>query len=188
MDDKVKAIARPAASRSLREAIHRARLEEAELISQAADWRDSEIARLEILKAELEDVFAEVPQSDDRFELALVPSRPARLWIDLFTYVSIDDRDGDYLLVRNSENGRRTLFSSGSAAETADRITRYVAHEIVRRERQEAALLEPIERADTTEDADEPESSKAGLVIAAFAIGLMTGAGGLLAAVWLSIP
>lgn len=188
MDEKVKAIARPAASRSLREAIGQARVEEAERISESADWRDSEIARLEILKAELEDVFAQVPQTDDRFELVLVPSRPARLWIDLFTYAVVGEDDGDYLLVRSSDNGRRTLFSSGSAAAMADRITRYMAHEIVRRERQEAAILEPIERSDLYLDAPETERSRAGLVLAAFLIGILAGAGGLLAAVWLSIP
>ena len=72
----------------------------------------------------------------------LVPSRPARLWIDLFTYATVDD-SGAYLFVRNSESGRRTLFSSSNVADIADRITRYMAHEIVRRERMEAALAEP---------------------------------------------
>jgi hypothetical protein len=187
MDKDVKAIARPAESRSLREAVRQARLEEAELIGRAADRRDSEIARLEILKAELEDVFAQVPKGDDRFELALVPSRPARLWIDIFTYAAVDEVSGDYVLVRNSESGRRTLFSSASAAETADRITRYMAQEIVRRERREAALLEPIERHDA--EAEAPGgSSGVGVVIAAFVIGLLAGAGGLIAAVWLSVP
>jgi hypothetical protein len=187
MDEKVKAIARPAASRSLREAIGQARIEEAERIGESADWRDSEIARLEILKAELEDVFAQVPQSDDRFELVLVPSRPARLWIDLFTYAVVGEGGGDYLLVRSSDAGRRTLFSSASASAMADRVTRYIAHEIVRRERQEAALLEPIVRPDYVEEPEEP-TSRTGLIVAAFLVGILAGAGGLLAAVWLSIP
>ncbi|ODA66992.1 hypothetical protein A7A08_02289 [Methyloligella halotolerans] len=187
MDEKVKAIARPAASRSLRQAIGQARVEEAERISESADWRDSEIARLEILKVELEDVFAQVPQTDDRFSLVLVPSKPARLWIDLFTYAVVAEGEGDYLLVRSSDAGRRTLFSSPSASAMADRITRYIAHEIVRRERQEAALLEPIVRPEYSEEPEEPRS-RAGLVIAAFVIGILAGAGGLLAAVWLSIP
>ena len=101
----------------------------------SADHRDGEIARLELLKAELEAVFAELPRHDDRFNLVLVPSRPARLWIDLFTYAAVDDASGAYLFVRNSESGRRTLFSSNNVADIADRITRYMAQEIVRRER-----------------------------------------------------
>ena len=72
--------------------------EEAYRLDETADNRDSEIARLELLKAELQSVFADVPAHDDRFSLTLVPSRPARLWIDVFTYVCVDDENGTYLL------------------------------------------------------------------------------------------
>jgi hypothetical protein len=184
MDESVKTLARPAASRSLREAIRKARLEEAEQLDRTADLRDGEIARLELLKSELETVFAELPSHDDRFSLALVPSRPARLWIDLFTYAAIDDGSGAYLFVRNSENGRRTLFSSTNVTDMADRVTRYVAREIVRRERLEAALIEPARSA----SGEGSLGAGMGIVIAAFAIGLLTGAVGLFAAVWLSVP
>jgi hypothetical protein len=187
MEESAKSIARPAASRSLREAIRKARLEEAERLDLAADHRDGEIARLDLLKAELEAVFAELPNYDDRFNLVLVPSRPARLWIDLFTYAVIDDASGAYLFVRNSENGRRTLFSSRNVADVADRITRYMAHEIVHRERLEASLIGPSGPARL---GSEPARRGAGLgvVIAAFAIGILTGAAGLLVAAWLTAP
>ncbi|MGK2923027.1 MAG: hypothetical protein ACSLE4_09610 [Methyloceanibacter sp.] len=187
MEESVKAIARPAASRSLREAIRKARLDEAERLDVTADHRDGEIARLELLKAELETVFAEIPKQDDRFNLTLVPSRPARLWIDLFTYVAIDDGSGAYLFIRNSENGRRTLFSASNVADVTDRITAYMAQEIVRRERMEAAILEPGPRQKLFA---EPERSGpgTGVVLSAFIIGLLTGAAGLFAAVWLSVP
>jgi hypothetical protein len=186
MEENAKSIARPAASRSLSEAIRKARLEEAEDLDRTADLRDSEIARLELLKADLETVFAELPPHDDRFNLALVPSRPARLWIDLFTYAAIDEASGAYLFVRNSEEGRRTLYSSTNVADMADRITRYVAREIVRRERLEAALAEAprIEPLTTPR----PSGINIGVVIAAFAVGLLAGAAGLFAAVWLTAP
>lgn len=186
MEDNVKMIARPAANRSLREAIRSARLEEAERLDATADTRDGEIARLELLKAELESVFAELPQKDDRFNLVLAPSRPARLWIDLFTYVAIDDSSEAYLFIRNSESGRRTLFSANTVAEMADRITNYMAQEIVRRERMEAALLDTAPYRRTAVIAK--ESSGTGIVLAAFIIGVITGATGLFAAVWLSVP
>jgi hypothetical protein len=187
MEESAKSIARPAASRSLREAIRKARLDEADRLDRSADHRDGEIARLELLKAELEAVFAEIPDHDDRFNLVLVPSRPARLWIDLFTYAALDDASGAYLFVRNSESGRRTLFSSSNVADMADRITRYMAQEIVRRERIEAALVEPGRMGSIgTELA--PRGAAMGVVIAAFAIGMLTGAAGLLVAVLLSAP
>jgi hypothetical protein len=185
MEESVKAIARPAASRCLREAIRKARLEEAERLDVTADTRDGEIARLELLKAELETVYAEIPKQDDRFNLTLVPSRPARLWIDLFTYVAIDESSCAYLFIRNSENGRRTLYSANNVADIADRITSYMAQEIVRRERMEAALLDAGPRRMA-----EPERSgpSMGVVLSAFVVGLLTGAVGLFAAVWLSLP
>jgi len=188
MDDTVKAIARPAATRSLREAIRKARLEEAGRLDATADGRDSEMARLELLKFELETVFADLPAHDDRFCLTLVPSRPARLWIDVFTYAAIDEGSGAYLFIRNSESGRRTLFSSASVGDMADRITSHLAREIVRRERQEAALLEPVQREDRAQDVEAPGGGGTGVVVAAFVIGLLTGAAGLFAAVWLTVP
>ncbi|MGH6735862.1 MAG: hypothetical protein ACRECX_07245 [Methyloceanibacter sp.] len=186
MEETAKAIARPAASRSLREAIRKARLDEAERLDVTADLRDGEMARLELLRAELETIFAEIPKQDDRFNLALVPSRPARLWIDLFTYVAVDEGSGAYLLVRNSENGRRTLFSANNVADMAERITKHVAHEIVRRERLETALVESGRR-EKLVDTEPAGSGGMGVVVAAFVVGVITGAAGLFAAVWLSI-
>lgn len=187
MEEKGKALARPAASQSLREAIRKARLEEADRLDVTADRRDSEIARLELLRSELEPVFAEIPSGDDRFNLVLAPSRPARLWIDLFTYATVDEGSGVYLFVRNSENGRRTLYSSPNVADMADRITRYMAHEIVRRERFDAALSGMLP---TDKPAVEMPraSSGMGVVVWAFLIGLLTGAAGLFATIWLSVP
>lgn len=187
MEEKGKALPRPAASLSLREAIRKARLDEAELLEGTADRRDGEITRLELLRAELEAVFAEIPSHDERFNLVLVPSRPARLWIDLFTYAAMDEGSGAYLFVRNSENGRRTLFSSTNVADMSDHIIRYMAREIVRRERLDAALTGP----DTSEKAVIATQSRGpgmSVVVSAFLIGLLTGAVGLFAAVWLSAP
>jgi hypothetical protein len=188
MDDTVKGIARPAATRSLHEAVRKARVEEAYRLDETADVRDTEIARLDLLKAELESVFAEVPANDERFTLMLVPSRPARLWIDLFTYAAVDETSGAYLFIRNSESGRRTLYSTASASEMADRITSYVAHEIVRKERLEAALLEPLTREEQPQAAHAPARLGLGVVVSAFIIGLLTGAAGLFAAAWLATP
>ena len=185
MDNNVKAIARPAASRSLREAIGKARLEEAKRLDRTADHRDGEIARLELLKAELDAVFSDIPNYDDRFNLALVPSRPARLWIDLFTYVTVDEGANAYLFMRNSENGRRTLFRATNVVEAADRITDYVAGEIVRRERMDAALVQNGVLPQNAYVEPNPRLNTR-MVVLGFVVGLLTGAVGLFAAVWLS--
>ncbi|ODS01310.1 hypothetical protein AUC68_00075 [Methyloceanibacter methanicus] len=87
--------------------------------------------------------------------------------------------------MRNSENGRRTLFRATNVVETADRITDYVAGEIVRRERMEAGLLQPAIRPHGT-DAEPKPRLNTRMVILSFIVGLLTGAVGLFAAVWLS--
>ena len=187
MDRSAKVLNHPAASRSLREAIRRARLEEAERLDEAADHRDGEFARLELLKSELEAVFADIPKNDDRFSLALVPSRPARLWIDLFTYVSVEEGTNVYLFMRNSEDGRRTLFRTTNVAEMADRIADYVARQIVQRERIEEAIgRKSVPYQDAP--ADPKPKFNARVVVMSFIIGMLTGAVGLFAAVWLTAP
>jgi hypothetical protein len=70
----------------------------------------------------------------------------------------------------------------------ADRITSYVAHEIVRRERLEAALLEPLTREERPPVATPPAGLGLGVVVSAFIIGLLTGAAGLFAVAWLTTP
>jgi hypothetical protein len=61
-----------------------------------------------------------------------------------------------------------------------------MAREIVRRERLEGALAEPPR----PETFTRPPASGAGMgvVVAAFAIGLLAGAAGLFATVWLTAP
>ena len=187
MERSAKVLNHPAASRSLREAVRRARLEEAERLDKAADRRDGEFARLELLKSELEVVFADIPKNDDRFSLALVPSRPARLWIDLFTYVSVEEETNVYLFMRNSEDGRRTLFRTTNVAEMADRIADYVARQIVQRERIEEAIgRKSVPYQDAP--ADPKPKFNARVVVMSFIIGMLTGAVGLFAAVWLTAP
>ena len=63
-----------------------------------------------------------------------------------------------------------------------------MAHEIVRRERAEAALLEPLTREEQPQAAPPPARLGMGVVVAAFIIGLLTGAAGLFAAAWLVTP
>ena len=66
-------------------------------------------------------------------------------------------------------------------------ITGYMAREIVRRERLEAALIEPL-REERAASPQAPARLGMSVVVAAFIIGLLTGAAGLFAAAWLTTP
>jgi hypothetical protein len=70
----------------------------------------------------------------------------------------------------------------------ADRITSYMAREIVRRERLEAALIEPLNREERPPSPQAPARLGISVVVSAFIIGLLTGAAGLFAAAWLTTP
>lgn len=168
-----------AESGSLREAISQARLDEAHEIDGELDMRSSEIARLEILKESLQKLFDDIPRDEDRFELALVPSTPARLWIDMLSYVEMYGDCEYYRLIRNARSGRTVLVETSDVGVMRGRITEYVARQIVARERQLSGL------------ADMPKATgrrrrrvRAGLILAAFVLGALAGAAGLFAAGW----
>ena len=165
-----------APSRSLREAILHERIKEAESLDRVAERRSSELARLEILEASLEQVFHEIPQNDDRFELILTPGKPARLWIDMFTHVVMDRAARSYRLIWNSEKGRKILAESDDVAEICERVMDYVAGQIVARERQLAGLADFAPSASVV---NLPRRWSAAAMFWAFALGLLAGACGL---------
>ena len=173
METSENKLLQPAPSRSLREALREARIREAESLDQSADRRSTELARLEVLKAELEELFEELPESDDRFALMLVPSTPARLWVDLFCAVVYEPSTEVYRLVHNGRQGRKVLAETADVGDMADRIVDYVAQQIMARERELEGRVEPR--------LPERPRSRAGLAVSAFVIGLLTGAAGLLA-------
>lgn len=167
-------------SQTLRDAIRQARVTEAEKIDAELDSRSAELARLEILRGDLDRLFEEIPGEDDRFELALVPTAPARLWIDMFTYVAMDSAAESYRLVRNDRDGRRVLFESGDVGEMRSRIADYIARKIVERERISSGLADLPRSASARK-----QRSSAGLVFMAFLFGILTGVAGLMALGWL---
>lgn len=170
MKKSAKSPDQPASATSLREAIHLARLQEAEQIDSTVDHRSTEMARLEVLHAAVEHVFDDIPLEDDRFSLALVPSRPARLWIDIMTYVAVDNSGEIYRMIRNEGTGRRVLIESDDVGVMAGRITEYVAREIVSRERHASGFS--YDRVMT----GRRHKGRAGVAIAGFIIGLLAGA------------
>jgi len=173
-----KKLDQPATATSLREAIHMARVQEAEELDSSVDRRSTEMARLEMLFVAVEDVFDDIPFEDDRFNLALVPSKPARLWIDIMTYVAMDNSGEIYRMIRNEGTGRKVMVETEDVGVMAGRITEFVAREIVARERHTSGF--DYDRV----PARRKRKGRTGLVISAFIIGILTGVAGLLAVGW----
>lgn len=194
-DDKTAAAA---PVRSLKEAIRKARMAQAERTDAMIDLRAAEITRLELLLEEVEALLT--PMEGDaarfdlaQFDLALTQGQTPRLWIDMLAFVAMGRDRKTYRFVRDTRSGRQLLAESGDAKDVARAVLDYVAHQIIEREKALADLpateLEP--RPGFPAVADAPHASEAPLaparrrsgwaVACAFLLGAAAGAAGLLA-------
>ncbi len=122
-------------SERLQAALREARQTEAERQDVIVDLREAEIARLELLQDALEDVFADVPPDNDLLECTLHPGSPPRLWVDVLAHVTMGRDKRTYRFVKDTRYGRQTILETANLEEMADRITAYVAHRIIERQR-----------------------------------------------------
>lgn len=120
---------------ALRLALRRARVEAAERTDVVVDMRAAELARLELLKDDLEPVFAQVPRDVDLFDLGLSQGERPRLFIDMVTFVEMGRDKRSYRLMRDGRHGRAVAAESPDADVIVDAVTAYVARRLVERER-----------------------------------------------------
>ena len=73
----------------LKDALRKARLDQAEHTGTVIDLRDAELARLELLDEALDPVFAEIPSEVDLFERGISRGESPRLWIDAVSHVAM---------------------------------------------------------------------------------------------------
>lgn len=91
--------------------------------------------RLDALAQSLRSVYAEIPKvakaRQDAFTFALLPGKPPRFWIDLTSFVVMTDGGQYFHFMKDTRDGRVTLFESDSLEDTANAVTDYVAERIV---------------------------------------------------------
>ncbi len=119
----------------LRTAIREARLAEADRSDVIVALRDGEIARLDLLREELEEVFAEIPEDVDLIACEILPGNPPRMWVDVLAYVVMGPDKRTYRFLKSVRHGRQVLHETTSVQDMAGRITAYVAHRLIERER-----------------------------------------------------
>ena len=179
--------------RSLKAAVHKARVEEAERTDVIVHLHAAEAARLELLREALAPVFAEIPADAVQFEPVLQKGDPPRLWIDIVAYVVMGRDRQTYRFLQDTRLGRKILLESADLDATADGVTAYLAKRLVEREKALASVEVAPQQPQRTPEAPEPEPQRSGGggKFLAFLFGVMVGAAGLYGAAplvgqWLS--
>lgn len=98
------------------------------------DLRDAHRMRLELLAAELEPVFADVPRDIDNFDFVISSGLQPRLWIDATSHVALGRDRRTFRFVRDTRIGRVVLAESSDPKRVAEQVTRYIAERIVERQ------------------------------------------------------
>jgi hypothetical protein len=119
----------------LRDALHRARQQEADREDVIVDLREAEIARLELLQDALSEVFEDVPEDTDLLECSLIAGTPPRLWIDVLGHVVMGRDKRTYRFLKDTRYGRQVILETTNLDEMSNRVTEYVAHRLIERER-----------------------------------------------------
>lgn len=119
----------------LRDALRRARIEQAERTGVVVDLRDAEIARLDLLNEALDPLFAGVPEGVEVFDRGISHGDTPRLWIDVVAHVGMGRDKRTYRFLQDTRFGRRVIAESPDTAEIVEAVTRYVAQRLIERER-----------------------------------------------------
>ena len=122
-------------------ALRSARLAEAAHFEAITNIRDAATLRLQVLKDDLEPIVEARRETDEFIDLALVPGTPPRLWIDMVAYVFMAPDPRTYRFCQDTASGQRVLCETADRAEAAERITAYIAHRVIDRQRH---IVEPL--------------------------------------------
>lgn len=124
-----------AANGRLAEAIREVKNAVADRDDVVVDIREAQLSRLELLAEDLKPVFADIPQDDDRFDLAISSGAQPRLWIDSVAHVTMGRDRRTYRFLRDTRLGRVVLAESADMKPVAAQVTRYIAERLIERQR-----------------------------------------------------
>jgi hypothetical protein len=119
----------------LKDALRKARVDQAERTGVVVDLHDAEVARLELLDEALDPVFAEIPAQIDLFDRGISRGETPRLWVDPVAHVAMDRDKRVYRLLQDTRYGRKVLAETVAIPEMVDAVTKYLAQRMIERER-----------------------------------------------------
>jgi hypothetical protein len=165
----------------LKEALRKARVDQAERTGVVVDLHDAEVARLELLNEALDPLFEEVPAEVDLFDRGISRGETPRLWIDAIAHVAMGRDKRIYRFLQDTRYGRKVLAESVNVPEIVDAVTKYLAQRIIERERALADGSLPVLR-DPKREARLERRRQRRRAIRAFLFGLLVGFATLIAA------
>jgi hypothetical protein len=165
----------------LKDALRKARVDQAERTGVVVDLHDAEVARLELLNEALDPLFAELPDDVDLFDRGLSRGDTPRLWIDAIAHVAMGRDKRVYRFLQDTRYGRKVLAESVNISEVVDAVTKYLAQRLIERERALADNSEPVIR-DLKREAVFERRRRRRRAIRAFLFGLFIGFATLIAA------
>jgi hypothetical protein len=171
----------------LKDALRKARVDQADRTGVVVDLHDAEVARLELLNEALDPVFAEVPAEVDLFDRGVSRAETPRLWIDAIAHVAMGRDKRIYRFVQDTRYGRKVLAESVSIHEVAEAVTKYMAQRLIERERALVDSGTPVIE-DLRREARAERRRRRWRAIGAFLFGLFCGFAALVMAALLSLP
>jgi hypothetical protein len=128
-----------AAVLSLKQAMRRARFDDAERSEVITDLRAARIGRLEVLQEALGPLIAQIPADVEMFDIGIMPGINPRLFIDMIAFVEMGRDPRVYRFLQDTRNGRVILAESDSVDAIVEAATYYVARRLLEREKALAA-------------------------------------------------
>jgi hypothetical protein len=171
----------------LKEALRKARVDQAERTGVVVDLHDAEVARLELLSEALDPLFSEVPAEVDLFDRGISRGETPRLWIDAVAHIDMGRDKRMYRFLQDTRYGRKVLGESANVPEMVETVTKYLAQRLIERERALAGNGTPLIRDLRREGTRERKRSRR-RSLRAFMFGLLAGLAALITAALLSAP
>ena len=165
----------------LRDALRKARVDQAERSAVVVDLHDAEVARLELLNEALDPLFEEVPKEVDLFDRGISRGETPRLWIDAIAHVCMGPDKRMYRFLQETRYGRKVLAESVNVPEIVHAVTKYLAQRLLERERALADGLLPGAR-DLKHEMRSERRQRRRRALKAFLFGVLVGVASLIAA------
>ena len=147
---------------TLRQAMRRASVDNAERAGVVSDLRAASLARLGLLQDALEPLVAQIPRTVDLFDMAVLPGLTPRLFIDVIGFVEMGRDARAYRFFQDTRHGRELIVESADIDRLVDAVTDYVARRLVERERAlEGSSSEARASASSSEARSSASSSEA---------------------------